>query len=94
MFLINCYKIRDASTLNCLDTWGFEGEIKLAPCHDKGGNQEFIYTDKYLIKNNEHCFESDGLNEPINLILCDRLAPFQKWFYDEKVFISIDFILT
>ncbi|KAI5749507.1 hypothetical protein M8J76_007909 [Diaphorina citri] len=77
-------EVKNAETLNCLDTMGRKtGEkVGMSYCHGLGGNQVFAYTKRHQIMSDDNCLDVPHPGGPVNLIRCHGMGGNQAWEYD------------
>ena len=76
--------IKNMATGHCLDTLGRKNGDKLGMslCHQKGGNQLFVYTKNKQIISNENCLDATKVGKPVKIIRCHHLGGNQMWEYN------------
>jgi len=79
-------EIKNAETLNCLDTLGRKsGEnAGMSYCHNLGGNQVFAYTKRHQIMSDDNCLDAAVVSGPIKLVRCHGMGGNQMWYYNEE----------
>lgn len=56
-------QIVNNATGQCLDTWSLLGALRLAACHNAGGNQLFGITHDMQILAHDHCWQAAGADD-------------------------------